>query len=37
MISDMRENHGFMPTYRGDPNFWKAIDNSFSPENVNKV
>jgi hypothetical protein len=26
-----------MPVFRGDPNFWQALDNSFSSENIKKV
>lgn len=33
-IADRRESLGYMPIFRGDPNFWQALDNSFSPENI---
>jgi len=26
-----------MPVFKGDPNFWTALDNSFSPENIQKT
>ncbi|KAL4441410.1 hypothetical protein ABPG74_013705 [Tetrahymena malaccensis] len=36
-IADRRESLGYMPTFKGDPNFWQALDNSFSPENIAQV
>jgi len=26
-----------MPVFKGNPNFWTALDNSFSPENIKLV
>ena len=26
-----------MPVFKGDPKFWDALDNSFSPEHINSI
>lgn len=35
--ADRRERAGYIPTFKGDPNFWQVLDNSFSPKTISLV
>jgi len=34
LLAETKEEAGHIPVFEGDPNFWQALDNSFSAENI---